>query len=43
MSYWDMQKITLTNNKFALVDDKDYDWVKPYKWFLSTMDMLLLK
>jgi len=27
-----MKKIPLTQEKFALVDDKDYDWLSRYKW-----------
>jgi len=27
-----MQKIPLTKNKFAIVDDKDYAYLKCYKW-----------
>lgn len=28
-----MKQIPLTQNKFALVDDADYDWLNQWKWF----------
>lgn len=27
-----MRRITLTQGKFALVDNSDYDWINQYKW-----------
>lgn len=28
-----MKEITLSNNKFVVIDDEDYDLVKNYRWF----------
>ena len=30
-----MQKIPLSQGKFALVDDEDYDWLSQWKWSLK--------
>lgn len=31
-----MKLIPLTQNKFAIVDDEDYDWLNQFKWHYST-------
>lgn len=28
-----MKKIKLTQNKFTIVDDEDFDWLNQYKWY----------
>lgn len=28
-----MRKIPLTQGKFALVDDADFDWLNQWKWY----------
>lgn len=32
-----MKRIPLTQNKFALVDDEDYDWLMTWKWCANNM------
>lgn len=33
-----MERISLTQNKFALVDDEDYDFLMQYNWYLHISD-----
>lgn len=30
-----MKRIKLTQNKFTIVDDSDYEWLNQYKWYFS--------
>ncbi len=30
------QQIPLTQGQFALVDDADYDWLSPFRWYLAS-------
>lgn len=30
-----MKKVKLTQNKFAIVDDEDFDFINQWKWFLN--------